>query len=51
VVRSKIERMGYTDVAGLSCDSLGAWRANAKRGTETVDVTVDKGGRIKFEPQ
>jgi hypothetical protein len=23
---------------------------SAKRGTETVDVTVDKGGRIKTEP-
>jgi hypothetical protein len=51
MIRSKIERMGYTDVTGLSRDSLGVWRAKAKRGTETVDVTVDKGGRIKTEPQ
>ena len=50
MIRSKIERMGYTDVSGLSRDSLGVWRAKAKRGTETVDVTVDKGGRIKTEP-
>ena len=50
MIRSKIERMGYTDVTGLSRDSLGVWRAKAKRGTETVDVTVDKGGRIKTEP-
>jgi hypothetical protein len=51
MIRSKIERMGYTDVTGLSRNSLGVWRAKAKRGAETVDVTVDKGGRIKTEPQ
>jgi hypothetical protein len=50
MIRSKIERMGYTDVSGLSRDSLGVWRAKAKRGPNTVDVTVDKGGRIKTEP-
>jgi len=50
MIRSKIERMGYTDVSGLSRDSLGVWRAKAKRGAATVDVTVDKGGRIKTEP-
>ncbi|SEO36323.1 hypothetical protein SAMN02990966_01794 [Rhodospirillales bacterium URHD0017] len=31
MIRSKIERMGYTDVSGLSRDSLGVWRAKAKR--------------------
>ena len=51
MIRSKIERMGYTDVTGLSRDSLGVWRAKAKRGGETVDITVDKGGRIKTDPQ
>lgn len=50
MIRSKIERMGFTDVSGLSRDSLGVWRAKAKRGAETVDITVDKGGRIKTEP-
>jgi hypothetical protein len=42
--------MGYTGVVGLSRDSMGIWRAKAKRGGETVDVTVDKGGRLKTEP-
>jgi hypothetical protein len=51
MIRSKIERMGYTEVTGLSRDSLGVWRAKAKRGAETVDITVDKGGRIKTGPQ
>lgn len=50
MIRSKIERMGFTDVSGLSRDSLGVWRAKAKRGAETVEVNVDKGGRIKTEP-
>ena len=47
MIRSKIERMGYTDVVDLSRDSMGIWHARAKKGTESVDVTVDKGGRIK----
>src|SRR4029434_3592107 len=51
MIRSKIERMGFTNVPSLSRDSLGVWRAKAKRGAETVDITVDKGGRIKTEPQ
>ena len=47
MIRSKIERMGYTDVVDLARDSTGIWHARARKGTETVDVTVDKGGRIK----
>ena len=51
VIRSKIERLGYTDVADLSRDSTGVWHARARRGSEAVDVIVDKGGRIKPEPR
>ncbi len=47
MIRSKIERMGYTDVVDLSRDSTGVWHARAKKGTDTLDVIVDKGGRIK----
>jgi hypothetical protein len=50
MIRSKIERMGYTDVSGLSRDSFGVWRGKAKRGAQTVEITVDKGGRIKTDP-
>ena len=50
MIRSKIERMGYTDVVGLSRDSTGVWHARAKKGSETLDVIVDKGGRIKPGP-
>jgi len=42
MIRSKIERMGYTDVVDLSRDSMGVWHARAKKGTETLDVIVDK---------
>lgn len=51
MIRSKIERLGFTDVSDLSRDSMGVWRGKARLGTETVDVTVDKGGRIKTGPQ
>jgi len=51
VIRSKIERLGYTDVADLSRDSMGVWHARARRGREAIDVIVDKGGRIKPEPR
>ena len=47
MIRSKIERMGYTDVVDLSRDSMGVWHAKTKRGAETLDVIVDKRGRIK----
>lgn len=47
MIRSKIERLGSTDVIDLSRDRMGVWRAKAKRGAEAVDVAVDKGGRIK----
>ena len=50
MIRSKIERMGYTDVVDLSRDSTGVWHARAKKGSETLDVIVDKGGRIKPGP-
>ena len=49
-IRSKIERMGYTDVVDLSRDSMGVWHARARKGSETLDVIVDKGGRIKPGP-
>ena len=43
MIRSKIERMGYTDVVDLSRDSTGIWHARAKRGTETIDAESSKG--------
>jgi hypothetical protein len=49
MIRAKIERIGYSDVTDLSRDSLGVWHAHAMRNNEPVDITVDKGGRIKPE--
>ena len=51
VMRQTMERAGYTDISDLSRDSIGVWRAHAKKGDGQVDVIVDKGGRIKPEPQ
>jgi len=48
-IRTKIERAGFTEVTDLSRDSMGVWRARARKGEEAVDIVVDKGGRIKSE--
>jgi hypothetical protein len=50
-IRTKIERAGYTEIAELARDSVGVWHARAKKGGDTVEVMVDKGGRIKAEPR
>lgn len=50
-IRMKIEQAGYTNVTGLSRDSMGVWRARGRKGNDTVDIAVDKGGRIKVEPR
>jgi riboflavin biosynthesis pyrimidine reductase len=49
MIRARIERIGYSNVTGLSRDSLGVWHAHAMRNNEPVDIIVDKGGRIKPE--
>ncbi len=46
-IRTKIEQAGYTDVTDLSRDSLGVWRARGRKGNDMVEISVDKGGRIK----
>jgi len=51
LIRSRIERAGYTEISVLSRDSWGVWRGRAKKGDELVNVVVDKGGRIKSEPR
>lgn len=50
-IRMRIERAGYTDVTELARDNMGIWRARARKGNDTVDVMVDKGGRIKEPPR
>jgi hypothetical protein len=51
MIRAKIEQAGYTEVTGLSRDSMGVWRARARKGGDVVGIVVDKGGRIKPEPR
>jgi hypothetical protein len=46
-IRTRIEQAGYTDVTDVSRDSMGVWRARGRKGDDTVDIVVDKGGRIK----
>lgn len=50
-IRTKIEQAGYTEVTDLLRDTMGVWRAHARKGGTTVDLVVDKGGRIKPEPR
>lgn len=50
LIRSKIERAGYTDISVLERDNWGVWRGRARKGDSLVSVAVDKGGRIKSEP-
>ena len=51
MIRTKIEQAGYTDVTDLSRDSVGVWRARARKGGDVVGIVVDKGGRIKPGPR
>jgi hypothetical protein len=39
-IRTKIGRAGYTEVTDLSRDSIGVWRARARKGREAVDIIV-----------
>jgi len=50
-IRTKIEQAGYTDVTELSRDSTGIWRALGRKGDDTFEIVVDKGGRIKAGPR
>jgi hypothetical protein len=48
-ILTKIESVGYTHVTDLTRDSTGLWHAHAIRDNEPVDISIDKGGRIKPE--
>jgi len=50
-IRTSIERAGYSEVTDLKRDHLGIWRARARMGDETVEVVVDKGGRVRSAPR
>jgi hypothetical protein len=44
--QKQIEREGYKDVQGLSKGADGLWHGTAKRGERSVEVTVDRAGRV-----
>jgi len=44
--QKRIEMDGYTDVHGLAKGADGLWRGTAKRGDRSVEVTVDRAGRV-----
>jgi hypothetical protein len=44
--RKRIEMEGYTDVQGLAKGPDGLWQGTARRGTISVQVTVDHAGNV-----
>jgi hypothetical protein len=44
--KSRIEKAGYTSVAGLTKDKDGIWRAEANNGSATVPVALDFQGNV-----
>jgi hypothetical protein len=44
--KSRIEKAGYTGVAGLTKDKDGIWRAEANNGSATVPVALDYQGNV-----
>ena len=44
--RSRIEKDGYTNVAGLKKDDQGVWRGQATKGGKKINVSVDFQGNV-----
>ena len=44
--KSRIEKMGFSDVSDLNKDDNGVWRGRAIKGGKTVDVSVDYQGNV-----
>ena len=44
--KSRIEKAGYTSVAGLTKDKDGIWRGKANNGSATVPVALDYQGNV-----
>ncbi len=44
--RARIEKDGYTNVAGLTKDDKGVWRGKAMRGGKQVNVSLDFQGNV-----
>lgn len=44
--RSRIEKMGFSEVSDLQKDDQGVWRGRAKKDGKTVDISVDYQGNV-----
>jgi hypothetical protein len=44
--KSRIEAAGYTGITELKKDDNGVWRGKARKGTQTVDVSLDFQGNV-----
>ena len=44
--KSRIEKMGFTNVSNLIKDDNGVWRGKAMKGGQTVDVSLDFQGNV-----
>ena len=44
--KSRIEKMGFTNVSNLKKDDNGVWRGKAMKGGQTVDVSLDYQGNV-----
>ena len=44
--KSRIEKMGFSNVSGLKKDDNGVWRGRAMKDGKTVDVSVDYQGNV-----
>jgi hypothetical protein len=44
--KSRIEKMGFTNVTNLKKDENGVWRGRAMKDSKTVEVSVDYQGNV-----
>ena len=44
--KSRMEKMGFTNVTNLKKDENGVWRGRAMKDSETVEVSVDYQGNV-----
>jgi putative membrane protein len=48
--KSRIEKMGFSNVSNLIKDDQGVWRGHARKDGKTVDVSLDYQGNVIQAP-
>lgn len=48
--KSRIEKMGFTNITGLKKDDSGVWRGRAMKDGQMVDVSLDYQGNVIHAP-